>query len=112
MPSKYKIRDQQNLHFITFATVNWIDALSRPEYKDITVDSLNFCVVNKGMDLFVWVIMSSHVHLIAAANENYNLSDILRDLKKITSKKIIEAINSNRIESRKEWMLWMFARAG
>lgn len=88
IPSKYKIRDQQNLHFITFATVNWIDALSRPEYKDILVDSLNYCVSNKGMEIYVWVIMSNHVHLIASAKENYNLSDILRDLKKFTSKNL------------------------
>ena len=56
--------------------------------------------------------MSNHVHLIASAKEEQNLSDILRDLKKFTSKKLLDVITSNPVESRKEWMVWMFERAG
>jgi hypothetical protein len=40
------------------------------------------------------------------------LEGIIRDLKKFTSFKIIEAIKDNAQESRREWMLWMFERAG
>lgn len=36
----------------------------------------------------------------------------MRDLKKHTSKSILNAIEENPQESRKEWMLWMFERAG
>lgn len=112
MPSKYTIQDHQALHFITFATVEWIDALSRPVYKDIVVDSLQYCITNKGLILYAYVIMSNHVHMIAAAQEGYHLSDILRDLKKFTSKRLIEAIENNPQESRKRWMLWIFRSAG
>jgi REP element-mobilizing transposase RayT len=38
--------------------------------------------------------------------------ELLRDFKKHTSKKILEAIENNPQESRKEWLLWMFERAG
>ena len=55
--------------------------------------------------------MSNHIHLIASAVD-YNLSDILRDFKKFTSKEIIKAITNNEQESRKEWMLEIFRRAG
>jgi putative transposase len=48
--------------------------LTRPEYKDIIVDSLNYCSTNKGMEIYAWVIMSNHVHLIGAAKEDCNLS--------------------------------------
>jgi hypothetical protein len=37
-----------------------------------------------------------------------NLSDILRDFKKFTSKKIISAIEKNASESRRDWMLAIF----
>ncbi len=40
------------------------------------------------------------------------LADIIRDLKKFTSKQIEQAIWENTFESRKEWMLWMFKRVG
>ncbi len=112
MSSKYKIVDHQALHFVTFATVQWVDALSRPDYKDIVMESLRYCINKKGLRLFAYVIMNNHVHLICSANEGYDLSGILRDLKKYTSKRIIKSIESNPRESRKNWMLWIFREAG
>ncbi|WP_317047275.1 hypothetical protein [Pontibacter arcticus] len=52
MSRNYKISDQSKLHFISFATVNWIDVLTRPAYKDIIVDSLNYCIQNKGLEVY------------------------------------------------------------
>src|ERR1035437_2419684 len=40
------------------------------------------------------------------------LEDVMRDLKKYTSRAILKAIEENTQESRKAWMLWMFERAG
>ena len=55
--------------------------------------------------------MSNHAHLIISAKEN-NVSDVLGDFKKFTSKKIIKAIKDHLGESRKEWMLKIFKEAG
>ena len=55
--------------------------------------------------------MSNHLHLIVAARES-NLSDVLRDFKKFTSTQILDAIIKNKLESRKNWMLWLFKSAG
>ncbi|HEX8548680.1 MAG TPA: transposase [Cytophagaceae bacterium] len=55
--------------------------------------------------------MPSHVHLIISSADN-NLSDIMRDIKRHTSKALLKAISDNTQESRREWMLWMFGRAG
>ena len=54
--------------------------------------------------------MPSHIHLIFRAKNN-NPSDIIRDFKTFTSKKIVRLIEENPQESRKEWLLWMFRRA-
>ena len=112
MSSKYKIGDQNLLHFITFAVVHWIPALSRPEYKDIFLDSLRYCQKNKGLEVYAWVLMDNHVHLAIGRCGEEKLEDIVRDIKKFTSVHICRAIESNPQESRKEWMLWMFERAG
>jgi REP element-mobilizing transposase RayT len=112
MPSKYKIHDSQRIHFVTFSVVEWVDALSRSYYKDILIDSLKYCQQAKGLIIYAYVIMNNHVYLIASADEGYNLSDILRDLKKFTSKKLIKAIDENIQESRKRWMLWIFRSNG
>lgn len=63
------------------------------------------------MRLHSWCIMSNHLHLIVSAKEN-NLSDVLRDFKKFTSKELIKAINDNKQESRRDWMLEIFEREG
>lgn len=102
---KYKIHDQEDLHFLSYAVVGWVDALSRPVYKDVVVQSLAFCQKEKGLQLFAWCIMSNHVHLIAKAAPGGKLQDIMRDHKKFTAKKIVEAIEQNAQESRSEWML-------
>ena len=42
----------------------------------------------------------------------YLVGRILRDLKKFTAKKIIEAIENNESESRKKWLLWLLKKDG
>ena len=96
----YKIRNKKEVHFVTFAVVQWVDAFTRKEYRDIVVESLRFCQKEKGLLLHGWCIMSNHLHLIVSA-KNENLSDILRDFKKFTSKLIIAAITKSETESRK-----------
>lgn len=112
MATKYRFGDSSIPHFITFAVVNWIDVFSRECYKEIIVESLKFCISEKGRNLHGWVIMSNHTHLIATAKEGFELVNLIRDLKKYTSKMIITSIETNMQESRKNWMIWMFKRAG
>lgn len=107
----YKIHDQEDLHYLTYATVGWVDALTRPAYKDIVVESLRHCQREKGLELFAWCIMSNHVHLIARAKEGHRLQDILRDHKKFTSKALMKAIADNPQESRRQWLLDHFKQS-
>ncbi len=111
MSSKYKPGEDAIAHFVTFSVVGWIDVFSRESYKEIFVNSLKHCQENKGLTLHAWVIMTNHVHLIISSKTN-KIEDIVRDLKKYTSKKIIAAIRENPTESRKEWMLNLFSYAG
>ena len=111
MSSKYKVGEDAIAHFVTFSVVGWVDVFSRESYKEIFVNSLKHCQENKGLILHAWVIMTNHVHLIVSSNTN-KIQDIVRDLKKYTSKQIIAAIQENPAESRKEWMLNLFSFAG
>jgi REP element-mobilizing transposase RayT len=98
------ITDKNAIYFITATVVNWIDIFSRPIYKYIIIDSLKHCQKEKGLEIYAWVIMTNHIHLIVSAKPNFNLSNILRDFKKFTSKAIIESIQLEN-ESRRDWML-------
>lgn len=75
------------------------------------VESLRYCIEQKGLTLYAWVIMTNHVHLIISS-KNARLEELVRDIKKFTSKQIIKAISENHEESRKEWMLSMFRFTG
>jgi REP element-mobilizing transposase RayT len=111
MSSKYKVGEDAIAHFVTFAVVGWVDVFSREIYKEIFINSLKYCQENKGLKLHAWVIMTNHVHLIISSQTN-KIEHIVRDFKKYTSKQIINAIQENTTESRKEWMLNLFSYAG
>ncbi len=100
-----------SIYFVSFATVGWVDVFIRPSYANLLIDSLNFCIANKGLQVYHYVIMPSHVHLIAGARQG-RLSSLLRDFKSYTSKQITQAIQEHPQESRREWMLAMFEEAG
>jgi putative transposase len=103
MAHGFQIRNQNALHFVTITTVGWIDIFAYKRYRDIIVDSLNFCITKKGLVVHAWVIMSNHVHLICRAQEPYLLSNLIRDFKSFTAKEIIQEVMKNT-ESRKDWL--------
>ncbi len=105
MSDGYQIKDQQALYFLTFQVVGWADVFSRQLYRDIIIESFIYCRLHKGLKVHAYVIMSNHVHCILSAENN--LSDIIRDFKKYTAKKIIKAIAMN-MESRRELLLLNF----
>jgi putative transposase len=107
----YRIRNKKEIHFLTFATVQWVDVFTRKDYRDIVIDSLAFCQEAKELLLHGWCLMSNHLHLLASSPKGL-LSEILRDFKKYTSNKIINAIVNNKYESRRDWMLPIFRQAG
>ncbi len=111
MSTKYKFRDQNRLYFVSFAVVYWIDVFIRDEYREVILQSLRYCQQNKGLEIYAWCLMPSHMHMIIGTNDN-NMQDIMRDFKSYTSHTLKEIISKHETESRKEWMLWMMERAG
>jgi REP element-mobilizing transposase RayT len=103
MSTGYQIYNQSGSYFLTLQVVDWIDIFSRKVYRDIILDSLDYCRKNKGLQIWAYVIMTNHIHCILSA-ENGNLSDIIRDFKRHTASNIIAEIQEST-ESRKDWML-------
>jgi REP element-mobilizing transposase RayT len=109
MPTGYQIKDQSACYYLTFQVVYWIDLFMKQVYRDIVIDSLKYCQKEKGLEIFAWVIMSNHVHILAKSSQG-DLSGTIRDFKKFTSKRFLEAIVSTN-DSRKEWMIRLFLHA-
>jgi REP element-mobilizing transposase RayT len=110
MSDKYKAVDNEKAHFITITVVDWIDLFTRKIHKDLIVDSLNYCRNKKGLEIYAWCLMPSHLHMICKSEDGSALSDTIRDFKTFTSKRLIEQIISHP-ESRREWLLNAFEKA-
>jgi REP element-mobilizing transposase RayT len=86
MKEGYIIREQEKAHFITATVVDWIDVFTRKSYRDCIIECFDYCIKNKGMILYGYVVMSNHIQMIIQSNDG-KLSDLLRDFKKFTAKK-------------------------
>jgi len=94
---------------MTDTVVDWIDIFTRPTYKHIILESMQYCMQHKGLKIHAWVLMSNHLHTIVSCEENVKIGNIWRDFKKFTSKKILATLENDTTESRREWILDRFA---
>ena len=108
MSRNYKFHNSKGLYFVSFAVVGWLAVFTRNEYKDLVIESLEFCQKNKGMEIHAWCIMTNHVHLIFRSIKEQNPALLLGDFKRFTSRSITKAIQDNPQESRKEFLLDFF----
>lgn len=111
MSRKYKFLNQDQAYFVSFAVIDWIDIFTRQIYCDILIKSLKYCQKEKGLILYAWCIMPSHVHLIIGTKKE-PMQFILRDFKSFTSRAIRKEIQNHPKESRKKWMLYMMTSTG
>ena len=112
MAFAYVVKNQEGTYFVTFTVHQWVDVFTRQTYVDELIESLQYCQREKGLEIFAWVIMSNHCHLIVRAPGNRRLSDIIRDFKKYTSKRIYKAIKESMQESRRAWLLKVLSYEG
>lgn len=111
MSRNYKFYNPEGVYFISFAVVEWLDVFSRIEYKNIVLDSLQYCQQHKGLEIFAWCIMTNHVHLIFRSVNEQKPELLIGDFKRFTSKALVKAIIENPRESRKEFLLEQFSKA-
>ena len=109
MGFKYKVADDNGIYFITTTVVNWIDVFTRKELAEVVIESLRYCQKEKGLIIYAWCLMPSHLHMMVSADEGKKLPDIIRDFKKFTSRKITSSINE--INESRDWLLNKFSFA-
>ncbi|MEX0772912.1 MAG: transposase [Balneolales bacterium] len=97
----------QEVHFITTTVVNWMDVFIRREYNDFIIESLDYCIQHKGLEVYAYALMTNHLHLIVRSRES-PLSSVVRDFKTYTSKQLFDMIARNKKESRRNWLIETF----
>lgn len=110
MSTKYKAKEIEMAYFITITTVGWMDVFTRLNQKYVIINSLKHCQKAKGLTVFAYCLMHSHLHLFCRADGELTVAEIMRDFKKYTSKKIVQTL-CHEPESRREWMLDFFSKS-
>jgi REP element-mobilizing transposase RayT len=89
-------------YFCTIRVLDWLPVLIEARCIDPIIDSLKFCREHKHLQLFAYVIMPNHMHLIAAAGER--LQEVMRDFKRFTSRTIHDRLKA---DGRTTILFWL-----
>ena len=93
--ARYKIVDEDGIYFTTHTIVEWLPVFKESKYFEIIIESLKYCQANKGLHIFGYVIMLTHFHLMGQTEEGVRFQDVMRDMKKFTSKKISSKLEND-----------------
>ena len=89
MPNSYRVfTDKHYAYFVTWTLIDWLPLFAESIYRQIILDALSYLRTNKRTQLNAFVVMSSHVHAVLWPDDGINLSDVIRDFKRFTSRKI------------------------
>ncbi len=93
---RYRIAEQGIVpHFITSRVVRWLPIFTSELYLSIITDSLKHCQENKGLLVHGYVVMPTHVHLIGSGDQGHDLSGIMRDWRRHTSRAITAQLEAD-----------------
>ncbi|MBT3337973.1 MAG: transposase [Anaerolineae bacterium] len=91
--TSYKfLKDDPNPYFITSTIVDWLPLFDKPEIAEIILNSLRFLQKENRITLYAYVIMKTHLHLVASGD---NLSKEIARFRSFTSRKSIDYFNEN-----------------
>jgi putative transposase len=89
--------DNRGVYFITMTAIEWINFFTNPPYFEVLASALKYCIQNKGLLLYEYVLMTNHIHLIIGSKGELGVDAIIRDFKRHTTKEMKKLVeNDNR----------------
>ena len=89
MPRSYRVvRDGNYAYFVTCSVVNWLPLFGNLCYRQIILDSLAYLREHKSIQMNAFVVMATHLHAVLWPRNGIDVSDVLRDFKRHTSRAI------------------------
>jgi putative transposase len=91
--------EQGDVYFWTATINNWYRLLEKDEYKDVIIQSLQYLTDNGKIDVYAFIIMPNHIHLIWRINEPNGKESPQGSLLKHTAhefKKMLKAEDPNK----------------
>ena len=67
-----KNRITGEVYFVTDTVVDWENIFTRPLYRHIIIDSLQYCQKEKGFIISAWILMTNHMHMMVGSMREYS----------------------------------------
>ena len=90
--TRYRIHDDDCPHFMTCTIVGLLPVFTRPETVQILFDSWKFLTQEKGFQLYGYVVLENHLHMVASAPF---LSNVVKSFKMYTARHILDVLEAN-----------------
>ena len=110
MKNVIHFKEAAGCYFITFNITDWVDVFVKPVYKQIIVHTLNHFIEHKELVVYAWCLMSNHLHLVVKPGRNSSISEVEKEFKTFTERKILEFIYTEP-EIRRKWMMERFEKS-
>ena len=101
MRSRYKIFNDNALYFVTSTTLEWVSVFTNEKYYNILIKTIKFYQTKNKLEIFAYVILPNHFHLIIRSNE---LIDSMKLIKMYSAREIIKQL----LEEKKNHILKIF----
>jgi REP element-mobilizing transposase RayT len=96
MPKWKNISLEGYAYFITTKIKNYIKVFETKLYFDIIIDNVNFYREKFGFKLWGYVIMPEHIHLMIHLGDKNDLSKIMEQFKRYTSKQMLKQLKKDK----------------
>jgi len=93
--SRYRIYENRQPHFLTCTVVNWLPVFGSPSIAQIVLDSFRFLQEQDRIQIYAYVIMETHLHLIASSD---HLPKEIGNFKSFTARKIIDFLKEKNAQ--------------
>ncbi len=87
--SRYRFFETEYPYFLTCTIVGWLPVFTRTEAVEIVYDSWRFLQQNQDLEIYGYVILENHLHLIGKAAD---LSTVIKNFKSFTARSLIELL--------------------
>jgi putative transposase len=92
MRTRYKA-PIEGTYFVTSTIVKWKKLFAKDSFANIIIEELKFRKEKKQIELYGYVIMPEHFHLIISSE---SIPKVMRSIKSYTAKKIIEKLKEEK----------------
>ncbi len=99
MPKRFRI--EGSIFYITSNIYHRMKIFTRPSFIIPIIDSLNYYRYQYSSKLLGYVIMPDHIHLLIWPQNEQNVTDFMRDIKRFTSGRITRQA---KLEGKIDWV--------